>query len=152
MLFEYHFLYLYCIHKCFCLLSKCLLASESWNLQEDKTYWLPSSHLGVDFFCVAERKNFKLLFSGCWSFESIYFVQWEWLMPFCPGHLPGQHKRLCIAPSTSPFPHLLGAEQTSLNERAQTLFSLSYPGRFQQQTDGHLNTREHIQHLGLCFL
>ena len=23
------------------------------------------------------------------EFEFIYFAQWDWLMPFCPGHLPG---------------------------------------------------------------
>ena len=67
-----------------------------------------------------------------------------------PSHLPGQHKRLCIIPLTSSLPHLLAATQTSLNK--ESTLSLSYPGRFQQQTDGHLNTREHIQHLGLCFL
>ena len=79
-----------------------------------------------------------------WSFEFIYFVQWEWLMPFCLGHLPGQQKRLCIIPSISFLPRLLAAGQTSLNK--ESTFSLFYPGLFQQQTDGHLNTKEHIQH------
>ena len=86
-------------------------------------------------------------------------------MPFCLGHLPGQHKRLCIALSTFSLHHLQAVGQTSLNEESAfslslslslslsfslSLFlslSLSYPGRFQQQTEGHLNTREHTQHL-----
>ena len=42
-----------------------------------------------------------------WGFKSIYFVQSEWLMPFCLGHLPGQHKRPGITPSTSSLPHVL---------------------------------------------
>ena len=53
----------------------------------------------------------------------MYFVQWEWLMPFCLGDLPGQYKRLCIAPLTSSLTHLLAAGQTSLNE--ESIFSLS---------------------------
>ena len=28
-----------------------------------------------------------------WGFEFIYFVQWEWLMPFCPDDFSGQYKR-----------------------------------------------------------
>ena len=91
-------------------------------------------------------------------------------MPFCLSHLPGQHKRLCIALSTFFLPNLLAAGQTSLNEEStfslslsylgrfqqqtdghfnarERILSLSYPGWFQQQTDGHLNMREHIQHL-----
>ena len=40
------------------------------------------------------------------------------------SHLPGQHKGLCIAPSTSSLPHLQAAGQTSLNEESTFSFSL----------------------------
>ena len=71
-------------------------------MREDRNY------IFYVFMLVAERKNFKLLFSAgiifdrC-GFEFIYFVQWEGLRPFCPS----QHKRQCIAPSTSSLPHIL---------------------------------------------
>ena len=60
-----------------------------------------------------------------WSFEFIHFVQWEWLMPFCPSNLPRQHKRLCIARSISSLPHFLAAGQTILNEKSTFSLSLS---------------------------
>ena len=58
-----------------------------------------------------------------WSFKFLYFVQWEWLMLSCPGHLPGQHKRPCITPSIS-FPFLLASSKTDQPTRKRT-FSLS---------------------------
>ena len=55
---------------------------------------------------------------------------------------PGNIKKLCIAPSTS-FRFLLASSKTDQSTRERK-FSL-YPGRFQQQTHGHLNKKEHIQ-------
>ena len=59
----------------------------------EESVYLENQHLK---FFVAERKNFKLLFSAGiilpLGFQFIYFVQWEWLMPFCPGDLPDKIK------------------------------------------------------------
>ena len=82
-------------------------------------------------------------------------------MPFCPGHLPEQLKGLASLPRSFFTSSLKAARQTNQHEGELSIslsfslslsfflslsLSLSLSGRFQQQTDGHLNTKEHIQH------
>ena len=92
-------------------------------------------------YVVAERKNFKLLFSAgivlAVGVLNLYISSNE--NDWChsarvtsPGNIKG-----CLS---LPLPHLLAAGHTSPPP------SLSHPGRFQLQTDGHFNTRERIQH------
>ena len=106
-------------------------------------------YIYIYIYIVADGKNFKLLFSAViilpLEFRIYIFRPMKMTDAILPGRWPGQHKRLYIAPSTSSLPHLQTAGQTTLTRSACSL-SLSYLGRFQQQTDGHFNTRECIQH------
>ena len=69
----------------------------SYPLQRSSRCFLQPQPTGQRNKCVAEGKNFKLLFSagiifGCWGFD-LYFVQWEWFTQFYSDDFPELYKR-----------------------------------------------------------
>ena len=99
--------------------------------------------------------NYYLVRELFWPLElRIYiFRPMRMIDAILPGGGDKKIKRLCIAPSISFFASSLPAARTDQSTRERTFPpSLSIPGRFQQQTEGLFISREHIQHLFLCFL
>ena len=109
------------------------------------------------YIAVAERIS-KLLFSagialaaGVWIYIFPPMRMTDAILPGSP--LPGNIKRLCIAPLTS-FRFLLASSKDRPADTRENIPSLSlslYLGPI-STAEGLFISREHIQHLFLCFL